>query len=152
MDFINTIIMVIQMIIFIFLYFIFMLEGIEKYKKIFPIRYGKKHMELQGKVIGEKSLLVDGRFVECPILEFFYQDTKYMAFDYTCKNRKYKEGDFLTICFNPDFSNSIIIKRRFLDINTIIWFYMFVLGILCITLAIIMLVCLIEGMVIVVRR
>lgn len=114
--------------------------GISDFKKIYPTRYGKKHIELEGKVVGEDRVFTKGGSSKCPVIEFFYQDKRYEITDttYLLFYPNLKLGDVMTVCFNPDANeNVVIIKRGKYNFETTAWAYMLVLGLFCLVVTII---------------
>lgn len=105
--------------------------GIRNFKKIFPTRYGRNHIEIDGKVIGEGMTTTKGGIHKCPVMEFYYKNKRYEIADttYLLFYHKVKLGDVMTVCFNPDANEKIvIIKRGKFNCETLSWFYILVLG------------------------
>lgn len=126
--------MIIELLISLFLTVLCLVAGISNFKKIYPTRYGKKHIELEGKVVGEDRVITRGGSSKCPVIEFFYQDKRYELADttYLLFYKNLKLGDVMTVCFNPSANeNVVIIKRGNYNFETIAWLYMLVLGLLC---------------------
>lgn len=126
--------MIIELLISLFLTVLCLVGGISDFKKIYPTRYGKKHIELEGKVVGEDRVITRGGSSKCPVIEFFYQDKRYEIADttYLLFYKNLKLGDVMTVCFNPSANeNVVIIKRGKYNFETIAWLYMLVLGLLC---------------------
>ena len=114
--------------------------GIQDFKKTYPTRYGKKHVELEGKVVGESRIITRGGSKKCPVIEFYYKGKRYEIADktYILFYHNLKLGDVMTVCFNPDVNeNIVIIKRGKYNFETITWFYLFVLGLVCVVTTII---------------
>lgn len=121
--------------------------GIYRFKKIYPTRYGKNHIEIDGKIVGIKRVMAQGGSLKCPILEFYYRNKRYEIVDttYVLWNDN-KMGKVMKICFNPDYNeNIVIIKRGKFSFGTLIWLYWIVMGILCMVAAIIVIVWLINA-------
>ncbi|MCM1497941.1 MAG: hypothetical protein NC124_05690 [Clostridium sp.] len=132
--------MIIQLLMLSLLTVLCLVAGISDFKKIYPTRYGKKHIELEGKVVGEDRVITRGGSSKCPVLEFFYQDKRYEIADttYLLFYHNLKLGDVMTVCFNPDaYENVVIIKRGKYNFETFAWFYMLVLGLFCLAATII---------------
>lgn len=132
--------MIIELLILLFLTVLCLVAGISNFKKIYPTRYGKKHIELEGKVVGEDRVITRGGSSKCPVIEFFYQDKRYEITDttYLLFYQNLKLGDVMTVCFNPDVNeNVVIIKRGKYNIETLAWLYMLVLGLFCLAATII---------------
>ena len=113
--------------------------GVYDFKTIYPIRYGKNHIELEGRVIGEGTVVTGrGGPQKCPIMEFYYQDKRYEIADETyIVFYEFVVGDYMTVCFNPDFNeNTIIIKRGTFDFQTMTWLYTFSLALICIVVVV----------------
>lgn len=112
--------------------------GVYKFKTIYPIRYGKNHIELEGRVIGEGKVWTKGGYSKCPVMEFYYQDKRYEIADETyIVFYEFVVGDYMTVCFNPDFNeNVIVIKRGTFDFQTMTWLYTFSLALICIVLGV----------------
>lgn len=55
--------MIIEMLISLLLTVLCLLMGISDFKKIYPTRYGKKHIELKGKVVGEDRVITRGGII-----------------------------------------------------------------------------------------
>lgn len=126
--------MIIELLISLFLTVLCLVAGVSNFKKIYPTRYGKKHIELEGKVVGEDRVITRGGSSKCPVIEFFYQDKRYELADttYLLFYKNLKLGDVMTVCFNPSANeNVVIIKRGNYNFETIAWLYMLVLGLLC---------------------
>lgn len=132
--------MIIEMLISLLLTVLCLLMGISDFKKIYPTRYGKKHIELEGKVVGEDRVITRGGSSKCPVIEFFYQDKRYEITDtsYLLFYHNLKLGNVRTVCFNPDANeNVVIIKRGKYNFETLAWLYMLVLGLFCLVATII---------------
>lgn len=132
--------MIIEVLILLFLTVLCLVAGISNFKKIYPTRYGKKHIELEGKVVGEDRVITRGGSSKCPVIEFFYQDKRYEITDttYLLFYQNLKLGDVMTVCFNPDVNeNVVIIKWGKYNIETLAWLYMLVLGLFCLAATII---------------
>ncbi|MCM1180841.1 MAG: hypothetical protein NC347_11325 [Clostridium sp.] len=132
--------MIIQLLMSSLLTVLCLVAGISDFKKIYPTRYGKKHIELEGKVVGEDRVITRGGSSKCPVLEFFYQDKRHEIADttYLLFYHNLKLGDVMTVCFNPDANeNVVIIKRGKYNFETFAWFYMLVLGFFCLVATII---------------
>lgn len=132
--------MIIELLISLFLTVLCLVAGISNFKKIYPTRYGKKHIELEGNVVGEDRVITRGGSSKCPVIEFFYQDKRYEIADttYLLFYQNLKLGDVVIVCFNPDANeNVVIIKRGKYNFETIAWLYMLVLGLLCLVATII---------------
>lgn len=112
--------------------------GVYNFKTIYPIRYGKNHIELEGRVIGEDRVWGRGGWKRCPVMEFYYQDKRYEIADETyIVFYEFVVGDYMTVCFNPDFNeNVIIIKRGTFDFQTMTWLYTFSLALICIVVVV----------------
>lgn len=108
--------------------------GVDNFKRIYQTRYGKNHIELEGKVIGEDTVITRGGRSKCPVMEFYYQDKRYAIADETyIIFYDYKVGDVMTVCFNPDYNeNIVIIKRGKFNFQTTIWLQAFVVALMCI--------------------
>lgn len=120
--------------------------GIYEFKQIYPTRYGKNHIEIDGKIVGIKRVMSYGGSLKCPILEFYYQNKRYEIVDttYVLWNDN-KIGEVVKIYFDPDYNENIaIIKRGKFSFGTLIWLYYIVMGILCMLLAIIVIVWLLN--------
>lgn len=114
--------------------------GILDFKKTYSTRYGKKHVELEGKVVGEDTVITRGGSHKCPVIEFYYKDKRYEIADttYILFFHNLKLGDVMTVCFNPDVSeNVVIIKRGKYNFETLAWLYLLVLGLFCMVITII---------------
>lgn len=132
--------MIIELLISLLLTVLCLVAGISNFKKIYPTRYGKKHIELEGKVVGEDRVITRGGSSKCPVIEFFYQDKRYEITDttYLLFYQNLKLGDVMTVCFNPDANeNVVIIKRGKYNYETLAWLYMLVLGLFCLVATII---------------
>lgn len=84
--------------------------------------------------------------MKCPILEFYYQNKRYEIVDttYVLWNDN-KIGEVVKIYFDPDYNENIaIIKRGKFSFGTLIWLYYIVMGILCMLLAIMVIVWLLN--------
>lgn len=55
--------MIIEMLISLLLTVLCLAMGISDFKKIYPTRYGKKHIELEGKVVGEDRVITRGGII-----------------------------------------------------------------------------------------
>lgn len=132
--------MIIQLLMLVALTALCLVAGISNFKKIYPTRYDKKHIELEGKVVGETRVVTRGGSSKCPVMEFFYQDKRYEIADttYLLNYPNLKLGDVMTVCFNPDANeNVVIIKRGKYNFETISWLYMLVLGLFCLVVTLI---------------
>lgn len=132
--------MIIELLILLLLAVLCLVAGISDFKKIYPTRYGKKHIELEGKVVGEDRVITRGGRSKCPVIEFFYQDKRYEIADttYLLFYQNLKLGDVMTVCFNPCANeNVVIIKRGKYNFETLAWLYMVVLGLFCLVATII---------------
>lgn len=132
--------MIIQLIFLVFLTVLCLVAGISDFKKIYPTRYGKKHIELEGKVVGEDKVITRGGSGKCPVIEFSYQDKRFEITDttYLLFYPNLKLGDVMTVCFNPDANeNVVIIKRGKYNFETTVWLYMLILGLFCLVATII---------------
>lgn len=79
-------------------------EGFKAFNRIFPIRYGRNHVELTGKVIGEKNMKIGsfGSVVKIPVVQFDWKGTSYEIADRTSRMlKKYEIGDNVIVCYNP---------------------------------------------------
>ncbi len=97
-------------------------------------------MELEGKVVGEARVITRDGSHKCPVIEFYYKDKRYEIADttYLLFYHNLKLGDVMTVCFNPDVNeNVVIIKRGKYNFETLTWFYLLVLGLLCMVITII---------------
>ena len=113
--------------------------GISNFTKIFPTRYGHKHVELEGKVVGEGMITTRGGIRKCPVIEFYYKNKRYEIADttYLLFYHNLKLGDVMTICYNPDVNkNVVIIKRGKYNCETLSWFYILVLGLFCVLITV----------------
>lgn len=136
-DMVNVII---ELLILLLLTVLCFVAGIRDFRKTYSTRYGKKHVELEGKVVGEARVITRGGSHKCPVIEFYYKDKRYEIADttYLLFYHNLKLGDVMTVCFNPDANeNVVIIKRGKYNFETITWFYLLVLGLLCMIIAII---------------
>lgn len=109
--------------------------GVHDFKRTYQTRYGKNHVELEGRVIGEDTVVTGrGGRHNCPVMEFYYQDKRYEIADETyIIFYDFIVGDVMTVCFNPDYNeNIVIIKRGKFNFQTITWLYVFVLALMCI--------------------
>lgn len=90
-------------------------EGIRQFNIIYPIRYGKNHVELNGIVVGEQDMKV-GRFrriVQIPVIQFTWKGKTYEIADKTNYLVKICEiGDEVIVCFNPTKNEKIAIIKR----------------------------------------
>lgn len=110
------------------------LEGFTVFHEIYPTRYGKNHVEIKGKVVGEKTMKV-GRFgsvVNIPVVQFGWKGTSYEIADKTSHmSKKYEIGDNVIVCYNPFKNEDIaIIKRGILAYGTFfLWLQWFLIAI-----------------------
>lgn len=127
----DKIIGIIVMLIVLMIFCI--VSGIDHFKRIYPTRYGKKHIELDAKIVGVERVMARSGSLKCPVLEFDYQNNKYKIIDSTFVLWDEKKiGRFVKICFNPEQNDKIaIIKRGKYNFRTLIWLSDFIIGLLC---------------------
>ena len=114
------------------------------FRRVYPARYGKKHVELDGMIIGDGKAYTRCGSVKCPIVLFYYNDKCYEIADETYLWHEYKIGDNMTICFNPEVNeNIVVIKRGKYNIQTTMWVYTFILGVVCLITLIVCIVMLV---------
>lgn len=136
-DMVNVII---ELLISLLLTVLCFVAGIRDFKKTYSTRYGKKHVELEGKVVGEARVITRGGSHKCPVIEFYYKGKRYEIADttYLLFYHNLKLGNVMTVCFNPDVNeNVVIIKRGKYNFETLAWFYLLVLGLFCMVITII---------------
>ncbi len=143
-------------------FFVFcVVVGFTYFNRIYPTRYGKKHMELKGKVVGKELFRVRyGRIIKLPVVQFNWKETSYEIADRTHHlyeefevdgNRrhylfqKFEVGDNVIVCYNPSKHQDIaIIKAGTFDSDTIMpWLMFFIAAIglyICILLELLLLV------------
>ena len=109
-------------------------EGIRQFNIIYPIRYGKNHVELKGIMVGEQDMKV-GRYrciMQIPVIQFIWKGKTYEIADRTSYiHRDYKIGDEVTVCYNPTKDENVaIIKRgKFASETFGAWFVWFIIAI-----------------------
>ena len=111
-------------------------EGVRQFNIIFPIRYGKNHIELNGIVVGEMDIKVgrNRRIVQVPVVQFTWEGKIYEIADETNYLFKICEiGDEVIVCFNPTKNDKIaIIKRGKFALETVwAWLQWFIIAIGC---------------------
>lgn len=143
-------------------FFVFcIVVGFTNFNRIYPTRYGRNHMELEGKVIGDEFFRVRfGRIIKLPVVQFNWKETRYEIADRTHylyeefevgDNRghylyeKFEVGDNVIVCYNPSKNQDIaIIKGGTFDFDTIMpWLMFFVVAIglyICILLELLLIV------------
>lgn len=136
---INMILKIFDLLRIILLFAACIYIAIYHFRKTYPTRFGKKHVELRGVVVGEDIVVTRGGASKCPILEFYYDNKRYQISDttYILVFRKFKIGDTFTVCFNPDVNDKVIIKRSIFNFATLIWFYFMILAVICFIILII---------------
>ena len=127
-------------------------EGIRQFNIIYPTRYGKNHVELNGIMVGEQDMKV-GRFrriVHIPVIQFTWKEKTYEIADKTSYiHRNCWIGDEVIVCYNPTKNENVaIIKRgKFASETFWAWFFWFIIAIgcfVCMILAILVLLKVIE--------
>lgn len=104
--------------------------GIISFNKMYPVRYGKNHVELNGIVVGEQDMKIEGRggarIVQIPVVQFTWEGKIYEIADKTHYNIKLCGiGNEVIVCYNPiKNENAIIIKRKGLFWDYFFWFIM----------------------------
>lgn len=108
-------------------------EGFKAFNRIFPIRYGRNHVEVTGEVIGKENMKIGsfGSVVKIPVVQFVWKGTSYEIADKTSRIQKYEIGDNVIVCYNPRKNqDDAIIKRGIFAYGTFfIWLQMFLLAI-----------------------
>ena len=137
------------LLISMIIYFVFcIVEGFKAFDRIYPIRYGRNHVELAGKVIGEKNMII-GSFrsvKKIPVVRFDWNGTSYEIADRTSYIfKRYEVGDNVIVCYNPLKNEDIaIIKRGIFAYETVFlwlwWFIAAIIGWIGIALGIILLI------------
>lgn len=108
--------------------------GISQFNIIYPTRYGKNHVELNGIMVGEQDMKV-GRFrriVQIPVIQFTWKGKTYEIADKTSYiHRNYWIGDEVIVCYNPTKNENVaIIKRgKFASETFWAWFFWFIMAI-----------------------
>ena len=143
-------------------FFVFcVVVGFTNFNRIYPTRYGKNHIELKGKVVGDEFFRVRlGRIIKFPVVQFNWKETSYEIADRThhlyeefevddnrrhCLFQKFEVGDNVIVCYNPSKHQDIaIIKEGTFDFDTIMpWLTFFIAAIglyICILLELLLLV------------
>lgn len=109
-------------------------QGIIDFNRIYPVRYGKNHVELKGIVVREQDMKV-GRFLsihKIPVVQFIWEEKIYEIADRTGYiHRDYKIGDEVIVCYNPIKNENVaIIKRgKFASETFGVWLYWFITAI-----------------------
>lgn len=109
-------------------------EGVRQFNIIYPIRYGKNHVELNGIMVGEQDMKV-GRnrsIRKIPVIQFVWMGKTYEIADRTSYiHRDYKIGDKVTVCYNPTKDENVaIIKRgKFASETFWVWLWWFIVAI-----------------------
>ena len=111
-------------------------EGVRHFNIIYPIRYGKNHVELKGIVVREKDIKVgrNRRIVQVPVVQFTWEGKNYEIADETNYLFKICEiEDEVIVCFNPTRNEKIaIIKRGKFALETVwAWLQWFIIAIGC---------------------
>ena len=109
-------------------------EGVRQFNIIYPIRYGKNHVELNGIMVGEQDMKV-GRnrsIRKIPVIQFVWMGKTYEIADRTSYiHRDYKIGDKVPVCYNPTKDENVaIIKRgKFASETFWVWLWWFIVAI-----------------------
>ncbi len=148
MDLFEIIDIMFQLIPMIICFVFCIVEGFKAFNRIYPIRYGRNHVELTGKVIGEKNMII-GSFrsvKKIPVVQFDWKGTSYEIADRTSYIfKRYEVGDNVIVCYNPLKNEDIaIIKRGIFAYETVFlwlwWFIAAIIGWIGIALGIILLI------------
>lgn len=113
------------------------IQGIIDFNRIYPVRYGKNHVELKGIVVREEQDMKVGRFRvirKIPVVQFIWQEKSYEIADRTSYiHRDYKIGDEVIVCYNPTKNENIVIIKRgkFASETFGPWFVSFIIAIGC---------------------
>ncbi|MDE6759981.1 MAG: hypothetical protein K2J90_04775 [Lachnospiraceae bacterium] len=116
--------------------------GIIDFNRIYPVRYGKNRVELNGIVVGEQDMKIEGRggirIVQIPVVQFTWEGKSYEIADRTNYLVKLcRIGDEVIVCYNPTKNkNAAIIKRRGLFWTYFFWFIMAIALFVCMILEI----------------
>ena len=134
MDFVGITNIIFSLAVLIACFVFGILEGFTLFHEIFPNRYGKNHVEIKGKVVGEKTMKVGafGSVVNIPVVQFVWKGTNYEIADKTSHiSKKYEIGDNVIVCYNPLKNEDIaIIKRGILAYGTFfLWLQWFLIAI-----------------------
>ena len=134
MDFVGITNIIFTLAVLIACFVFGVLEGFTVFHEIYPTRYGKNHVEIKGKVVGEKTMKVGafGSVVNIPVIQFVWKETSYEIADKTSHmSKKYEIGDNVIVCYNPLKNQDIaIIKRgRFTYGTFFLWIQWFLIAI-----------------------
>lgn len=148
MDFVEIGNIIFSLAVFIACFAFGIFEGFTLFHEIYPTRYGKDHVEMKGKVVGEKAMKVGafGSVMKIPVVQFDWKGTSYEIADKTSHlSKKYEIGDNVIVCYNPKKNKDIaIIKRGTLAYGTfLLWLQWFLIAIgayICIIVGILLLI------------
>lgn len=134
MDFVEITNIIFSLAVLIASFVFGVLEGFTLFHEIYPTRYGKNHVEVEGKVVGEKAMKVGGfgSVVNIPVVSFDWKGTSYEIADKTSRMlKKYEIGDNVIVCYNPKKNeDTAIIKRGILAYGTLfLWLQWFLIAI-----------------------
>jgi len=92
-------------------------EGFKAFHRIYPTRYGRNHVELKGKVVGEEDMKIGnfGSIVKIPVVQFNWKETSYEIADRTSFHltfTQFEVGDNVIVCYNPSKNEDIAIIKR----------------------------------------
>lgn len=135
MDLFDIIDIMVHLIPMIICFVFCIVEGFKAFNRIYPIRYGRNHVELTGVVIGKRNMKI-GSFrsiVEIPVVRFAWKGTSYEIADRTSYIfKKYEVGDNVIVCYNPLKNKDIaIIKKGIFAYETVfLWLWWFIAAII----------------------
>ena len=126
--------------------------GISQFNIIYPTRYGKNHVELNGIMVRERDMKIGHprRIVQIPVIQFTWKGKTYEIADRTSYiHRNCRIGNEVIVCYNPTKNENVaIIKRgKFASETFWAWFFWFIMAIgcfVCMILAILVLLKVIE--------
>lgn len=103
MDLFEIIDIMFSLMIIIVCFLFCIVEGFKAFNRIFPVRYGRNHVEVTGEVIGEENMKIGsfGSVVKIPVVQFVWKGISYEIADKTSRIQKYEIGDNVIVCYNP---------------------------------------------------